>query len=76
VQQNCVQCHSGADPSAGRDFSTYGGLLGVLTPGDPNSRLIVKTRVGGSMHGFLNPDPLGRAETIRSWIVDFMAAER
>ena len=76
LQQNCVQCHSGPDPSGGRDFTTYAGVRGVADPGDPNSLIIKRTRPGGSMHGFLSPDPVGRAETIRRWVVEFAAAEQ
>jgi mono/diheme cytochrome c family protein len=76
MQQNCVQCHSGPNPTAGRDFTTYAGVMTTVTPGDPNSLLIRRTQPGGAMHGFLSPDPIGRAETIRQWIVDFMAAEQ
>jgi hypothetical protein len=76
MQSNCVMCHSGPQPTAGRDFTTYMGVMQVVTPFDPNSRLIQMTRPGGPMHGFLNPDPVGRAEIIRSWIVDNGAPER
>jgi len=70
MQSNCVMCHSGPQPTAGRDFSTYMGVMTVVTPFDPNSRLIQMTKPGAPMHGFLNPDPAGRAEIIRQWIVN------
>jgi hypothetical protein len=76
MQSNCVMCHSGPQPTAGRDFSTYMGVMTVVTPGDPNSRMIQMTRPGGPMHGFLNPDPAARAEIIRKWIVEDGAPER
>jgi len=76
MQQNCVMCHGGPQPTAGRDFTTYQGVMTVVTPFDPNSRIIQMTRPGGPMHGFLNPDPVGRAEIIRSWIVDFGAPQQ
>jgi len=69
MQANCVMCHGGPQPTAGRDFSTYLGVMQVVTPFDANSRMIQMTRPGGPMHGFLNPDPVGRSETIRLWIV-------
>src|SRR2546425_2293736 len=37
---NCIQCHSGPSPSAGRDFTTYNGVMTVVIPFDPNSRII------------------------------------
>src|SRR5919197_950854 len=50
--------------------------MAVVTAFDPNSLLIAKTRIGGSMHGFLQPDTDIRAEIIRSWIVDYGAPEQ
>jgi phosphoribosylanthranilate isomerase len=76
MQSNCVQCHSGPQPTAGRDFTTYMGVMQVVTPFDPNSRLIQMTQPGAPMHGFLQPDPATRAEIIRKWVVDFGAPER
>jgi uncharacterized Zn-binding protein involved in type VI secretion len=70
MDSNCVMCHSGSSPTADYDVSTYSGVMRNVTPYDPNSRLIQMTQPGGRMHGFLNPDPLGRAEIIRRWIVE------
>ena len=76
MQQNCVMCHSGPQPTAGRDFTTYQGVMTVVTPFDGNSRLIQMTKPGAPMHGFLSPDPAARAEIIRRWIVDFGAPQQ
>ena len=69
LDQNCIGCHGGPSPAAGRDFSTYAGVMTVVTPFDPNSRLIQMTRTGGAMHVYLNPNPDVRAQTIYDWIV-------
>jgi len=76
MDSNCVFCHGGPQPTAGRDFSTYQGVMTVVTPGDPNSRLIQMTKPGGPMNGFLNPDPLGKADIIYRWIVNFGAPQQ
>src|SRR5256712_6031412 len=76
MQSNCVMCHSGTSPAAGRDYTTYAGVMAVVTPYDPNSLIIFKTQPGGSMHGVLQPDPVARAEIIRKWIVDYGAPEQ
>jgi hypothetical protein len=34
------------------------------------------TKPGAPMHGFLNPDPLGRAQTIFDWIVTYGAPQQ
>jgi hypothetical protein len=73
---NCIMCHGGPSPTAGRDFSTYQGVMSVVTPGDPNSRLIQMTKPGASMHGFLSPDPAGRAQIIYDWIVLYGAKQQ
>jgi hypothetical protein len=76
MQSDCVMCHGGPDPSAGRDFSTYNGVMTVVRPGDATSRLIQMTQPGGRMHTYLTGDRVGKAETIRRWIVEFAAAEQ
>jgi len=76
MDSNCIMCHGGPQPTAGRDFSTYAGVMTVVTPGDPNSRLIQMTKPGAPMNGFLNPDPLGKADTIYRWIVNFGAPQQ
>ena len=76
MDSNCIMCHGGPFPTAGRDFSTYAGVMTVVTPGDPNSRIIQMTKPGGPMNGFLNPDPLGKADIIYRWIVNFGAPQQ
>jgi len=76
MDSNCIMCHGGPSPTAGRDFSTYAGVMTVATPGDPNSRLIQMTRTGGAMHFYLNPNPDVRAQTIYDWIVTYGAPEQ
>src|SRR5438093_5066369 len=39
MASNCIMCHGGPQPTAGRDFSTYAGVITVVTPGEPNSPL-------------------------------------
>ena len=76
MDSNCIMCHGGPFPTAGRDFSTYAGVMTVVTPGDPNSRIIQMTKPGGPMNGFLNPDPIGRAQMIYDWIVTYGAPQQ
>jgi hypothetical protein len=81
LDQNCIMCHGGSSPTANRDFTVYsggqyGGVMAVVTPFDPNSRIIQMTRTGGSMHGFLNPNPDQRAQTIYDWIVTYGAPQQ
>jgi len=49
--------------------------MAVVTPGDPNSRIIQMTRPGGSMRGFL-ADPVGQSQKIYDWIVTFGAPQQ
>jgi len=69
----CLFCHSGPNPTAGLDLSTYAGVMTVVTPGDPNSRLIQMTQPGGPMNGYLLS---GQADIIRQWIVNYNAAQQ
>jgi hypothetical protein len=75
LNSNCIQCHSGPSPSAGRDLSNYNGVMTVATPFDPNSRIIQMTQPGGAMRGFL-PDQVGMSDKIRRWIVDSGAPQQ
>jgi nitrate/TMAO reductase-like tetraheme cytochrome c subunit len=36
----CIACHSGPDPEADLDLSTYENVLSVVTPGDPEASLL------------------------------------
>jgi hypothetical protein len=70
---NCIRCHGGMYPTAGLSLETYTGVMTVVTPYDPNSRLIQMTKPGAPMHGYLSPDPLGKADKIYQWIVTYGA---
>jgi hypothetical protein len=76
MDSNCIMCHGGPFPTAGRDFSTYAGVMTVVTPFDPNSRLIQMTQTGGAMHFYLQPDTDVRAKTIYDWIVTYGAPQQ
>jgi hypothetical protein len=76
TDSNCIMCHSGPSPTAGLDLSTYNGTMQVVTPFDPNSRLIQMTRTGGAMHFYLQPDTDVRAKTIYDWIVTYGAPQQ
>jgi len=71
----CIMCHGGPNPTAGLNLSTYAGVMAVVTPGDPNSRLIQMTKPGGPMNGYL-ADPVGQADIIYRWIVNNNAAQQ
>jgi hypothetical protein len=73
---NCVVCHGGTYPTAGLNLQTYSGTMSVVTPYDPNSKLIEMTKTGGPMHGYLQPDPAGKADKIYQWIVTYGAPQQ
>ncbi len=70
----CVFCHSGSDPTADLDLSTYEGILrggqsgpGIVT-GDPGSSLLVQRQSGPKDHfGQMLDDEL---EALNAWIED------
>lgn len=69
------------DAAAGYDLSSYAGVLGSgsddvpnAIPGDPSSRLVVKSQTGGSMNGFYQNDT--QVEIVRRWVVEDSLAER
>jgi mono/diheme cytochrome c family protein len=69
----CITCHSGSDPEAGLDLSTYesalqGGITGPgIVPGDLNASLIYQRQTGGQAHfGQILNDEL---EALEGWIL-------
>jgi hypothetical protein len=74
---NCTSCHSASFAAGSVDLSSYTAVLQTLTPGSASSRLVTATQAGGSMRGFLTSGGTAAAlaETIRSWVVDSLAAQ-
>jgi len=64
----CTSCHS--------SLNTYAGTMAYVTPGSATSRLVTKTQPAGSMYSYLGTGAAQRAETIRSWVVDYGAAQQ
>jgi hypothetical protein len=65
----CTRCHGGMYPTAGLSLETYNGTMSVVTPGDPNSRLVQMTKQGGPMYGYL-PNPAVQSQLIYQWVMD------
>jgi hypothetical protein len=70
-----VTCHAPARRSAGIDLSSYAGVMQVVTPGDPNSRLVRATQPGGLMYSQFRGNASQKSATIRGWVVDSRAAQ-
>lgn len=47
---NCISCHSGANPLGSYDMTTYANIITRATAGDSSSILVQKSIVGGSMN--------------------------
>ncbi len=76
----CTFCHSGANPEAGLDLSTYEGVMAgadsgpVVIPNDPDSSQLVQVQSGPRDHfGQVLPEEL---DALRSWILDGAPRER
>jgi hypothetical protein len=76
LDADCIRCHGGSRPSAGVDLSTYIGTMRVVTAGNANSTLVLVTRTGGVMSGYLSGDRAAKAEIIRQWVVGGAAQTR
>lgn len=70
----CVFCHSGPQPEANLDLSSYAGLLAggqdgpVVVPGDPDASLIIIKQSGPDDHfGQVLDDEL---EALREWVAN------
>lgn len=79
--RQCTSCHSGANPAARYDLSSYAGAKGSgldgipnAIAGDPTSLLVVKSKAGGSMNAYYSgPDEVALVER---WVVADSLAER
>jgi hypothetical protein len=76
LASDCVSCHSGAQPPAGVNLSTYAGVLSVVTIGSTSSKLIQVTQPGGLMYSMLSGDRTTKARTIYDWIMTSSAAQQ
>jgi predicted CxxxxCH...CXXCH cytochrome family protein len=71
--QPCTSCHSGAQPAAGYDLTSYLGALGpigfsIATAGDAGSRLL--TRLDPESADVAHQVSAETAALLRQWIVD------
>lgn len=75
LASDCATCHAPSRRSGGIDLSSYAEVMRVVTPGDPNSRLVLATQPGGLMYSQFRGNAAQKAATIRSWVVDSRAAQ-
>ena len=67
LASDCVRCHG--------YMASYAGTMSKVTPGDPNSTLVVFTGTRGAMYSHLSGDRAAKSALIRAWVVDNGAAE-
>lgn len=67
IDNNCILCHSGANPQGGYDMTTYANVVTRATAGDSSSILVQKSIVGGSMNGFYSSD--SDIDRVVQWVV-------
>lgn len=70
LERSCVRCHGGAVAWFGYDLSTYDTAVDSvknIIPGDPGSRILVKTASDGNMYRYLNS--ARESEMIYTWVV-------
>ncbi|MGE0040854.1 MAG: hypothetical protein AB7H88_04560 [Vicinamibacterales bacterium] len=75
LDTDCTPCHNSRTRQAGVDLSSYASVLRTLSPGNPNSLLVLVTRSNGPMYGAFSGNRAAKAELIRSWVVDNNAAQ-
>lgn len=75
LASDCTACHNSTLRAGGHDFTTYAGILSVVTPGSANSDLVRATQPGGEMYSNLRTTASEKSATIRRWVVDFRAAQ-
>jgi len=72
---DCVVCHGGSRPSANYSMSSYAGVMRDVSPGNPNSRLVIWTQRGGTMYRFWTGNASQKAAMVSQWVVNNNAAQ-
>ncbi len=72
---DCVVCHGGSRPSAGYSMSTYAGVMRDVSPGNPNSRLVIWSLPGGSMYRYWTGNASQKASMVQQWVVTYNAQQ-
>jgi formate dehydrogenase gamma subunit len=62
---SCGGCHGDSGGMGGVSLTSYAGVSGVLTPGDPDGSLVVSLLEAGGHPGALDPEVLA---ALREWI--------
>lgn len=75
LQADCVRCHGPATQQAGVDLSTYQAVLRTLSPGNPQSLLVLVTQANGLMFNQFSGNRTAKATTIHDWVVTSGAAQ-
>ncbi len=76
LNSDCSGCHNSGRRTAGVDLTSYAGVMQVVSPGNPNSILIIVTQPGGLMYPAFTGNASQKASTIRTWIVSDNAAQQ
>lgn len=72
---DCVRCHSDSRPDGNYAMTTYAQVMRAVAAGNPTSVLIRFTQRGGSMYRYWSGNAQGKADLVRTWIVNNAAAE-
>ena len=75
LTSDCTRCHNGSQHEAGYDFTTYAGVLRALTPGNPQSILVLATSSRGVMYPELSGDRAAKSQIFYDWVVTSNAAQ-
>jgi hypothetical protein len=75
LASDCFSCHGPSQQQNGLNFSTYSGVLPVVTAGSDQSVLVRVTQPGGLMYSMLSGDRNQKAGIIYDWVVNSKAAQ-
>jgi len=67
---DCTPCHGTRSPKARYSTATYAGVMAAVKVGSASSALVIVTQPRGSMSGFLSGDRAGKAELIKTWVLN------
>lgn len=72
---DCVYCHGGSRTYGRYSMANYSAVMRDVVAGSASSRLVTTTQRGGSMYAYFSGDRATKAALVRSWVVDYKAAQ-
>ena len=69
MASDCTVCHNDRSPAGRYSTAGYTQVMKAVRAGSASSSLVIVTRPGGHMYGFLSGDRVAKASLISQWVL-------